>query len=123
MIHFTCAYFDADRHDLASEYDFFNFNTIQDSGNVTVITHVSPSLNANGQDRPLGFAVQIDDLSTQSSYFMPFAEPGQLPSVWNDFVGNSIVPVNMTFSDVAPGAHTLKVRSLQIVFLVSCPIY
>ncbi|KAK7447069.1 hypothetical protein VKT23_014281 [Stygiomarasmius scandens] len=100
------------------EYDFFNFNTIQDSGNVTVITHVSPSLNANGQDRPLGFAVQIDDLSTQSSYFMPFAEPGQLPSVWNDFVGNSIVLVNMTFSDVAPGAHTLKIFMIEPAVVV-----
>ncbi|KAK7447068.1 hypothetical protein VKT23_014280 [Stygiomarasmius scandens] len=100
------------------EYDFLNFNTIQDSGNVTVITHVSPSLNANGQDRPLGFAAQVDDLPVQSSYFMPFAEPGQLPDVWNDFVANSIVPVNMTFTGVSPGAHTLKVFMIEPAVVV-----
>ncbi|THV03531.1 hypothetical protein K435DRAFT_747803 [Dendrothele bispora CBS 962.96] len=100
------------------EYDFFTFNTIQDSGNVTVVTHVSPSLNANGQDRPLGFAAQVDDLPAQSSYFMPFAVPGQLPDVWNDFVANSIVPVNMTFSGVEPGAHTLKIFMIEPAVVV-----
>ncbi|KAF5366813.1 hypothetical protein D9758_006550 [Tetrapyrgos nigripes] len=100
------------------EYDFFNFNTISDSGNITVITHVSPSLNANGEDRPLGFAVQVDDLPVQSSYFMPFAPPGQLPDVWLDFVANSIVPVNMTFEGVQPGAHTLKIFMIEPAVVV-----
>ncbi|THV03529.1 hypothetical protein K435DRAFT_835829 [Dendrothele bispora CBS 962.96] len=100
------------------EYDFFTFDTIQDSGNITVITHVSPSLNANGEDRPLGFAAQVDDLPTQSSYFMPLAEPGQLPDAWNDFVANSIVPVNMTFTGVSPGAHTLKIFMIEPAVVV-----
>jgi len=94
---------------LISEYDFFNFNT-KNNDSVNVITHVSPSLNANGADRPLGFAIQVDDLPIQSSYFLPPAPAGKLPSIWGDFVKDSIVPVQMTFSGVSPGAHTLKVR-------------
>ncbi|KAF5366744.1 hypothetical protein D9758_006544 [Tetrapyrgos nigripes] len=100
------------------EYDFLNFNTISESGNITVITYESPSLNGNGNDRPLGFAVQVDDLAIQSSYFMPPAAPGQLPSVWNDFVANSIVPVTMTFEGVEPGTHTLKIFMIEPAVVV-----
>ncbi|KAK7447067.1 hypothetical protein VKT23_014279 [Stygiomarasmius scandens] len=99
------------------EYDFFNFDT-KNNNSINVITHVSPSLNANGADRPLGFAVQVDDLSIQSSYFLPPAPAGKLPSVWGDFVKNSIVPVQMTFSGVSPGAHTLKIFMIEPAVVV-----
>lgn len=98
---------------LRREYDFFNFNTIASSGNLTVTTLVSPSLNANGKDRPLGFAVQIDSLDAQVKYFIPAAASGTLPAGWDGtdgFVANSIVSVPTTFTGVQPGKHTLKVR-------------
>ncbi|KAL0952642.1 hypothetical protein HGRIS_006887 [Hohenbuehelia grisea] len=98
------------------EYDFVNFNTIQGSGNVTVTTFVSPSLNANGADRPLAFAVQIDSLPPQTSYFIPSAAPGQLPSAWSGldgFVANSIVSVVTPFQGLQPGAHTLKIWMIE----------
>ncbi|THH19207.1 hypothetical protein EW146_g1901 [Bondarzewia mesenterica] len=53
------------------EYDFYNFNTISETGNVTVTVYVSPSLNANGQDRPLALGVQIDSEPPQTTYFTP----------------------------------------------------
>jgi hypothetical protein len=93
-----------------SEYDFVNFNTIDQSGNITVNLFVSPSLNANGNDRPLGIAMQIDDEAPQTAYFIPFAAPGEEPPEWNDFVANSIVPIAGNFT-AWPGNHTLKVRS------------
>ena len=60
---------------VSREYDFYSFV----GGNITITILVSPSMNANGDDRPLGFAIQLDSLQTQSSYFMPPAPPGDLP--------------------------------------------
>jgi hypothetical protein len=65
-----------------SEYDFYSFNTIQGGGNITVTTLVSPTLNANGDDRPVGFAVSIDSGDPQTNYFIPSAIPGNLPDAW-----------------------------------------
>ncbi|KAL5525075.1 hypothetical protein ACEPAF_8944 [Sanghuangporus sanghuang] len=101
------------------EYDFFIFN-IPTTGLLNVTTLVSPSLNANGDDRQLGFAVQLDALPAQSEYFIPLAEPGELPDGWgglDGFVANSIVSVQTNFNasegEVAPGAHTLKIWMIE----------
>jgi hypothetical protein len=92
-----------------------NFNTIGGSGNVSVTTYVSPSMNAIGNDRPLKIAVQVDGGAPQTTQFMPLAANGATPAGWdgNDgFAANSIVSVNNTFTGVTPGAHTLKVRRI-----------
>ncbi|KZV74317.1 glycoside hydrolase family 115 protein [Peniophora sp. CONT] len=99
------------------EYDFANFNTIDGNGTVGVTVFVSPSLNANGDDRPLGIGVQVDDDEPQTTYFIPFAAPGQEPAVWNDFVANSIVPVVGNFT-AWPGAHTLKLWMIEPTVVV-----
>lgn len=73
---------------------------------------VSTSLNTQGDDRPLGIALQIDDGQAQTSHFVPRATPGNLPDAWgglDGWVANSIIEVPMVFP-VQPGAHTLKVR-------------
>lgn len=106
-----------------SEYDFLLFNTIAQGGNVTVNTLVSTSLNSQGDDRPLGIALQIDEGAPQTSFFVPAATPGNLPDAWDGtdgWVANSIIEVPMLFTGIAPGAHTLKVRlpeSLPVVVL------
>lgn len=97
------------------EYDFYNFNTIGGSGNLTVTTYVSPSFNAGELDRPLGFAVQLDDKPVQTSHFFPPAPPGGLPPNWggpDGFVANSIVTVPMLFTGMRNGKHTLKAGAL-----------
>ncbi|KAF7966554.1 hypothetical protein HWV62_37875 [Athelia sp. TMB] len=88
------------------EYDFFNFNTV-DGSNVNITVLVSPSFNANGDDQPLAFAVQVDSQAAQRLQPMPVAVPGGTPAGWNDFVANSIISVNLT-TTASPGAHTLK---------------
>lgn len=96
------------------EYDFYNFNTVDASGNITITVLVSPSFNANGDDQPLAFAVQIDSQDPQSLFPMPPAVPGGVPVGWDGpdgFVANSIVSVNAT-APATPGAHTLKVREV-----------
>ncbi|KAF4586297.1 hypothetical protein EYR38_010572 [Pleurotus pulmonarius] len=98
------------------EYDFVNFNTI--GGGLNVTTLMSPSLNANGLDRPLGVAVQIDSLTPQTKYFIPPAVPGALPSEWNAFVANSIVPVQTSFTGLQPGTHTLKIWMIEPAVVV-----
>ncbi|RDB17758.1 hypothetical protein Hypma_001072 [Hypsizygus marmoreus] len=103
------------------EYDFYNFNTINGSGNITVTTFVSPSLNAGERDRPLAFAVQVDAQAPQTSYFFPPAVPGGLPTAWgglDGFVANGIISVNMIFNGVSPGPHTLKVFAIEPAVVV-----
>lgn len=96
---------------IISEYDFYTFNSIGGSGNITVNTLVSPSLNAYSTDRPISVAVQIDSQPLQTTQFIPPADPGQLPDAWDGvdgFVANSIVTITNGFT-ASPGAHTLKV--------------
>ncbi|KZT21286.1 glycoside hydrolase family 115 protein [Neolentinus lepideus HHB14362 ss-1] len=102
------------------EYDFYNFNTIGQAGNVTITTYVSPSLNANGDDRPLGFAIGVDDEAPQSEYFIPYAVPGQLPAQWDGvdgWVADAIVAVTTNFTAL-PGAHTLKIWMIEPAVVV-----
>ncbi len=73
-----------------SEYDFFTFNTIQGDGNISVTTFVAPTLNANGDDRPVALAVQVDSLAPQTTYFIPPAVPGSLPDAWDGLDGFAV---------------------------------
>jgi hypothetical protein len=94
-----------------SEYDFYNFNTLP-GGLLAVTAYVSPSLNANGNDRPLGIALQIDNLTPVTKYFIPYAPATTTPAGWggpDGFVANSIVSIPASFK-TSPGKHTLKVR-------------
>ncbi|KAI0946298.1 hypothetical protein AcV7_010311 [Taiwanofungus camphoratus] len=94
------------------EYDFYTFNTYNESGNITVTTYLSPSLNALGPDRPLAVGLQVDSDEPQVSCFIPNATPGSLPAQWDGldgWVSNNIVTVPLSFP-AAPGAHTLTVR-------------
>ncbi|KAJ7730249.1 hypothetical protein DFH07DRAFT_174950 [Mycena maculata] len=98
------------------EYDFYNFN----GGNITVTNLVSPSGNGLGADRPLGFAVQVDDGEVQSNYFFPPAAPGEEPDAWDGldgFAANNIISAANTF-EIAPGSHTLKLFMIEPAVVV-----
>ncbi|KAJ7607358.1 hypothetical protein FB45DRAFT_948146 [Roridomyces roridus] len=98
------------------EYDFYNFN----GGNLTVTALVSPSGNGLGADRPLGFAMQVDEGAPQSNYFFPNAAPGAEPAAWdglNGFVANSIISAQNAF-EVEAGAHTLKLFMIEPAVVV-----
>ncbi|KAK0433154.1 glycoside hydrolase family 115 protein [Armillaria borealis] len=100
------------------EYDFFTFSETTDTTPVTV--YVSPSLNANGADRPLGVAIAVDG-DVLSSYFIPSAAPGDLPDAWDGldgFVANSIVPIRLSFAGMKAGAHTLKIFMIEPAVVV-----
>ncbi|OBZ74822.1 hypothetical protein A0H81_05528 [Grifola frondosa] len=97
------------------EYDFYTFNTQNQTGNITVTTYVSPSLNSLGDDRPLAIAMQIDSGALQTNYFVPPASGGNLPPQWdgNDgWAANSIISVPMVFT-ASSGAHTLKLFMIE----------
>ncbi|KAJ3733166.1 hypothetical protein DFJ43DRAFT_995830 [Lentinula guzmanii] len=100
------------------EYDFF---IVSNRTNITVVTQLSPSLNANGADRPLAFALQVGSDPIQSSYFIPpDVAPGAEPAPWSGldgFAANVIVSVNMTFN-VTPGAQTLKLFMIEPAVVV-----
>jgi len=97
------------------EYNFVNFNTLANQ-TLSVTSYVSPSFNANGNDRPLGFAVQIDSGTPVSKYFIPFAPASTTPPGWdgNDgFAANNIVSVQTSHTNVSPGTHVLKVWMIE----------
>ncbi|CAK5271250.1 unnamed protein product [Mycena citricolor] len=96
------------------EYDFYTFSG---GANVTVVTYLSPSGNALGADRPLGFAVQLDDAPAQSNYFFPSAAPGLEPAQWNGFVAAEIIQTRNVFA-AQPGAHTLKLFMIEPAVVV-----
>ena len=87
--------------------------------NATIL--ISPSLNANGRDRPLGIAAQIDDLPIQSIYFIPEAPTGTLPAAWkgaDGFVANSVVSARLSYDSLAPGSHTFKLFMIEPAVIV-----
>ncbi|KAJ8073009.1 hypothetical protein PM082_019877 [Marasmius tenuissimus] len=96
------------------EYDFYNFRAT----NMTVTAYISPSLNANGRDRPLAFAMQLDSNELKSSYYMPFGDPGSEPADWKGFVANSIINTSLNWTDVGAGAHTLKLFMIEPAVIV-----
>ncbi|KNZ79537.1 hypothetical protein J132_09265 [Termitomyces sp. J132] len=103
------------------EYDFYNFNTIGGSGNLTITTFVNPSFNAGEKDRPLGFAVQLDSQAPQALYFFPPAPPGGFPAAWggNDgFAANNIISAVAQVTGVTPGPHTLKIAMIEPAVVV-----
>ncbi|KAJ7071945.1 hypothetical protein C8F01DRAFT_1101940 [Mycena amicta] len=99
------------------EYDFYTFGNGVEA---TVTTYVSPSNNALGMDRPLGFAVQVDGGEVQSNYFFPAAAPGLQPPQWDGsdgFAANSIIAVPNALN-LSAGAHTLKLFMIEPAVVV-----
>ncbi|CAE6433693.1 unnamed protein product, partial [Rhizoctonia solani] len=96
------------------EYDFYTFTTPK-NGNVTLTSFISPAFNANGNDRRVGFAVQIDSATPQSIYYSPVTNSRSDPQGWgglDGWVANSITYIKTTHR-VSPGAHTLKIWMLE----------
>ncbi|KAF5375554.1 hypothetical protein D9615_009219 [Tricholomella constricta] len=105
----------------ALEYDFYNFNTIGGSGNLTITTFVSPSFNAGEKDRPIGLAVQLDSQAAQALYFFPPAAPGGFPAAWGGnggFAANGIISAVAKVTGVVPGPHTLKISMIEPAVVV-----
>lgn len=74
---------------------------------------MTPALNANTDDNPLAFTVGIDGQSPVKVVPVGPSPPGGLPTSWggpDGFVANSIITTSITFNNINPGAHTLKVR-------------
>ncbi|KAF8154169.1 hypothetical protein B0H34DRAFT_720746 [Crassisporium funariophilum] len=97
------------------EYDFFNFNTLQ-GGKLNVIIHMSPSLNSNTDDQPLAYSLQIDSQAPVKVVPIGPEVPGGLPAGWtglDGWVANAIIATPTTFSNISPGAHTLKISMIE----------
>jgi hypothetical protein len=87
---------------------------------VLVTAYVSPSLNSNSLDRPIGLALQVDSGTPSTSYFIPPATAGSLPAAWggsDGFVANNVVAVTANLT-AAPGKHTLKVWMIEPAVVV-----
>ena len=73
------------------EYDFYTF-TSPTGGKISLTSYISPALNGNGNDRPVGFAVQVDSEAPQSIYYSPVTPARNVPAGWdgaNGWVANS----------------------------------
>lgn len=75
-------YLNSDENEPRSEYDFYTF-TNPASGNISLTSYISPALNGNGNNRPVGFAVQIDSEPPQSIYYSPVTSARNNPVGWD----------------------------------------
>ncbi|EIW74204.1 glycoside hydrolase family 115 protein [Coniophora puteana RWD-64-598 SS2] len=90
----------------SARYDFYNFNTIGQEGNITITAYLGLILNTNGNDRPTAFALQVDDGEPQTEYYVPSASPGTQPPEWDNWVAQNTITTQTNFT-AWPGAHTL----------------
>jgi hypothetical protein len=94
------------------EYDFYTFNAMG-NGTIRVHTYITPTLNNQGPNRPMGVAIQVDNEPIQTSHFVADNPPrSYLPAGWNDYIADSIMMVYQTFK-ASPGAHTLKIWMIE----------
>ncbi|KAH8813045.1 hypothetical protein F5884DRAFT_751339 [Xylogone sp. PMI_703] len=98
------------------EYSIYTF-TNTSKANVTL--YISPSLNQNGNLRPLRYAIAVDDEAPQTIQFVPNASNGNLPVGWTGAVADSIWGLSSgkttttTHDLTKTGAHTLKIWSVE----------
>lgn len=98
------------------EYDFVTFDNI--GGNATITVIMAASLNANTDENPLQYSLQIDSQAVQTVTPIGPEVPGGVPTGWetNDgWVANSDNPQTFNVS-LNPGTHTLKVRDFRCYF-------
>ncbi|TFK29114.1 hypothetical protein FA15DRAFT_583018 [Coprinopsis marcescibilis] len=104
------------------EYDFFNFNTISGSGNVTVTVLLSPLFNVASDASPLEFGLALDAQAVQTVRpIPPLTKPGDFPPGWGGefgWVANSITPYVATYNGIEPGAHTLKISAIDSAIVI-----
>lgn len=87
------------------------------SGNLNVTVLLAPAFNAATESKPLAFGITIDSQAVKTvNPIGRLSKPGDYPPGWGGefgWVANAITPAVINFSGLAPGAHTLKVRSLD----------
>ena len=89
-------------------YPFHAFST-NSSANLTV--YVGTGLNTN-PERPLRYAVSLDDAMPQVVQSVPTYFLGTLPATWTQG-GSASVYMNTSCVAVTPGAHTLNLWLLE----------
>ncbi|RDL33349.1 Uncharacterized protein BP5553_08788 [Venustampulla echinocandica] len=98
------------------EYDIFTF-TNTSAANVTLF--LSPSLNQNGDARPLKYGIAFDDETPQVRQFVANATGGNLPKGWNQAVADGIWGLSSGNSTTTKhdltktGKHTLKIWAVE----------
>ncbi|KAJ3120421.1 hypothetical protein HK098_004595 [Nowakowskiella sp. JEL0407] len=93
------------------EYDVYLYST-PTNGKLSITSYLAPSLNQH-PTRPLKFAISVDDGAKQEFQPVPNANPGSLPKMWNDMVGNSINLIQSSHDVSTAGKHTVKFWMLE----------
>lgn len=101
----------------ALEYDIYTFTSLAENNNnqtANLTLYLSPSLNTNPQ-RPLRYAVAVDDDEPQEVAYVTDQPEGQLPVDWEAAVADAAW-ISTTGNHSAlgtAGAHTVKVWALE----------
>ncbi|EMC99548.1 glycoside hydrolase family 115 protein [Baudoinia panamericana UAMH 10762] len=98
----------------ALTYNLYTFsqNTTFGTGNLTVTIATTTSLNTI-PDRPLRYAVQLDNQTVKTVQYIIDQPAGANPTNWGTAVANSAWVSSTNFTYTGPGAHTLKVWALE----------
>jgi hypothetical protein len=100
------------------EYNVFTF-TSTSVANVTL--YISPSLNQNGNSRPLKYAIAFDDETPEVVQFVPFyVSPNYTPPNWDGAVSDGVwgtvnggSTTTTTHDLTITGSHTLKIWAVE----------
>ncbi|KAG8956849.1 hypothetical protein FRC04_000327 [Tulasnella sp. 424] len=95
----------------SAKYDFYTFNPVK-----SVTSYIGLSLNGFGNDRPLKFAVQIDDTTPQVVQYVPVVTADKTPTGWdgNDgWAANNIITNTTTHGTIGAGKHTLTLWMIE----------
>lgn len=90
-----------------ARYDFWATSC----GEVEITLYLGPALNFI-LGRRLALAVQLDGQEVVAIYPVPEAEPGALPSDWEEVVANEVRKVSFVATVARPGEHSFTVYGM-----------
>ncbi|KAK5130552.1 hypothetical protein LTR08_001932 [Meristemomyces frigidus] len=96
----------------ALEYNLYTFTNATAGNNVSVTIVTTTSINTI-PERPLKYAVQLDDQAPQTVQYITDQPAGALPVNWDTAISNSAWTSSTNFTYTGAGEHTLKVWALE----------
>ncbi|KAF2456534.1 hypothetical protein BDY21DRAFT_347479 [Lineolata rhizophorae] len=93
------------------EYDFYSFTPTTDAVPANITVYLGTGLNTD-PERPLKYAVGVDDGDVETVQYIIDQPAGQTPVDWEAAVADAAW-VSTTNTTIAPGSHTLRLWALE----------
>ncbi|CAN6674770.1 hypothetical protein TRVA0_064S00386 [Trichomonascus vanleenenianus] len=95
-----------------SPYLEFSFLSFTDADKAKVIVYSAPTLNFSGKDRPMKYAIAIDNEEHQSVELAPVAPKELIPEDWEEGVANNMWK-RSSLHTITSGGHKLRIWAIE----------